>query len=259
MGKWISNQDIKLGAMKQSAIDCNCSIEDFMANVPVITESRFHKQARKYLDLPFCCDFVSYGYNVVASISLQYKEIVEEFLQKYPAEYCFTTPHLYVLNEKLQKAHIRICYMSEFFLPDVNKITENRCQYRIEKIPPEEISELLGSQWPNALCEQRSDTIVLAIGAYDKDRLIGVSGATQDCDTMWQIGIDVLPKYRGQGIAQALTTAITKVALDHGKIPFYAAAWSNISSVRNAVKSGYYPAWAQMTAMPDEFVKEKNK
>lgn len=65
---------------------------------------------------------------------------------------------------------------------------------------------------------------------------------------MWQIGIDVLPEYRRQGIASALTSRLALEILSRGKVPFYCAAWSNIRSVRNAIKSGFRPAWADITA-----------
>ena len=65
---------------------------------------------------------------------------------------------------------------------------------------------------------------------------------------MWQIGIDVLPEYRRQGIAPALTNLLARAVFERNKIPFYAAAWSNIRSVRNALKSGFKPAWVAMCA-----------
>ena len=71
---------------------------------------------------------------------------------------------------------------------------------------------------------------------------------------MWQIGVDVLPEYRRQGIACALTSRLAVEILERGKVPFYCAAWSNIRSVRNAVKSGFRPAWAELTAKSVEFV-----
>ncbi|WP_330386172.1 MULTISPECIES: hypothetical protein [unclassified Pseudobutyrivibrio] len=43
-----------------------------------------------------------------------------------------------------------------------------------------------------------------------------------------------------------------------GKVPFYCSAWSNIRSVRNAVKSGFIPAWVEMTIKPTEIVDEMN-
>lgn len=79
-----------------------------------------------------------------------------------------------------------------------------------------------------------------------------------DCDTMWQIGVDVLPGYRRQGIASALTSRLALEILKAGKVPFYCAAWSNIKSVRNAVKSGFRPAWIEMTAKEYSVVEEMN-
>ncbi|NLE08601.1 MAG: GNAT family N-acetyltransferase, partial [Dehalococcoidales bacterium] len=73
------------------------------------------------------------------------------------------------------------------------------------------------------------------------------------------IGIDVLPDYRRQGIASALTSRLALEILDHGKVPFYCAAWSNIGSVRNAIKSGFRPAWVEMTAKSLEAVEKANQ
>mgnify|MGYP002517741159 CR=1 FL=1 len=58
----------------------------------------------------------------------------------------------------------------------------------------------------------------------------------------------VLPEYRRQGIASALTSRLAIEILLRGKVPFYCAAWCNIRSVRNAVKSSFRPAWVEMTA-----------
>lgn len=76
---------------------------------------------------------------------------------------------------------------------------------------------------------------------------------------MWQIGIDVLHEYRCKGIAAALTSELALEILKRDKVPFYCAAWSNIKSVRNAIKSGFRPAWIEMTAKSSKFVDEINK
>ena len=49
-------------------------------------------------------------------------------------------------------------------------------------------------------------------------------------------------------IAPALTARLTREILARGKVPFYCAAWSNIKSVRNALRCGYRPAWVELTA-----------
>lgn len=109
-----------------------------------------------------------------------------------------------------------------------------------------------------ALCEDRKNLDVLGVGAYDGSTLVGLAACSADCDDMWQIGVDVLPEYRRQGIASALTSRLTKEIINRGKVPFYCTAWSNVRSVRNAVKSGFIPAWVEMTAKPANIVDEMN-
>jgi hypothetical protein len=97
---------------------------------------------------------------------------------------------------------------------------------------------------------------MLAVGTYDGDKLIGLAGCSADCETMWQIGIDVLPDYRRRGVASALTAKLALEVLARGKVPFYCCAWSNVGSARNAIASGFRPAWAQHTAISREKVIE---
>ena len=97
---------------------------------------------------------------------------------------------------------------------------------------------------------------VLAVGAYDNGKLIGLSGCSADCEMMYQIGVDVLPEYRRKGVASAVTSRLALEVLALGKVPFYCAAWSNIKSVRNAFKSGFRPAWVELTARDTRFVSE---
>jgi hypothetical protein len=63
------NKDIIKIAMQQSAIDSNCSMDDFVGTDNKIVLSEKNPDARKYLKLPFHCDLTSYGNNIVASVS----------------------------------------------------------------------------------------------------------------------------------------------------------------------------------------------
>ena len=76
---------------------------------------------------------------------------------------------------------------------------------------------------------------------------------------MWQIGVDVLPEYRRKGIASALTSNLAMEILQRDKVPFYCCAWSNLRSSRNAIKSGFVPAWIEMTVKPKEVIDEMNQ
>jgi len=109
------------------------------------------------------------------------------------------------------------------------------------------------------LCEDRKELDVLGVGAYHEGKLIGLAACSADCNTMWQIGVDVLPEYRRQGIASALTSRLAVEILERGKVPFYCCAWSNVKSARNAIKSGFRPEWVEMTVKSAEMVDGMNK
>lgn len=253
-----TNQDILQVAMEQSAIDAACRPEDFKSSENRVVESIFDPRARRYLTLPFDCHLISYGNNIVASTTEKYRGIVSNYIHRFPMEHCFETPNLHVLNDALGQDGLRICFMAEYFLPDVQLLQERACRYSIKLLFPADFETLYTPEWSNALCEKRKQLDVLGVGAYDGDCLVGLAGCSADCDTMWQIGIDVLPEYRRQGIASALTSRLALEILKRGKVPFYCAAWSNIRSVRNAIKSGFRPAWVEMTAKPVAFVDQLN-
>ena len=76
---------------------------------------------------------------------------------------------------------------------------------------------------------------------------------------MWQIGIDVLPEYRRQGIAACLTSRLALEVLKKDIVPFYCCAWSKIKKKKNALKSGFRPAWVQLTARSIKFTEKMNQ
>jgi len=255
----MTNKEMLRIAMEQSAMDLNCKAEDFLQNNPVVVKFRLGPSAKRYYKEPIACNFVSYGNNVVASVKDDYREIVTEYINKFEFYHCFETPNMHWLDERLAKKGQRICFMAEYYLPDVNKLQPLPCDFELRILEPHDFLDLYKPEWSNALCKDRKELDVLGIGAYDRDKLIGLAGCSADADLMWQIGVDVLPEYRRKGIASALTSRLAIEILERGKVPFYCSAWSNIRSVRNAVKSGFIPAWVEMTVKPQEVIDEMNK
>lgn len=144
------------------------------------------------------------------------------------------------------------------FFAKLEELKALDCPYELKLLHSEDFDRLYTDTWSNALCEKRRELDVLGIGAYDGKKLVGLAGCSADCETMWQIGIDVLPEYRRQNIASALTSRLALEVLEREKVPFYCAAWSNIKSVRNAIKSGFRPAWVETTVKSADFVREMN-
>ncbi len=257
--KDMTNQEIMRIAMEQSARDLNCRAEDFLRSENVIVKSYIGPEARRYYKEPVPCNLVSYGNNIVASVKDEYREIVETYMEHYTFYHCFETPNMLVLDEALRKEGQRVCFMAEYFLPDIDLLRPLECPYELKLLEQKDFAELYIDTWSNALCADRKELDVLGIGAYEHGRLIGLAGCSADCDAMWQIGVDVLPEFRRKGIASALTGRLALEIIEREKVPFYCSAWSNVRSARNAVKSGFLPAWVEMTAKPQKIVEDLNK
>ena len=246
----MTNKDILRIALEQSAVDMGCKAEDFISDKNVIVPLNMGPNAKKYYKLPIGCNFISYGSNVV--------DIVNEYLSKFEFYHCFETPNMHWLNEKLSPKGLTTCFMAEYYLPDVNRLIGLPCTYKLRVLDKAQFEDLYLPEWSNALCSDRKQLDMLAVGAYDGDKLVGLAGCSADAEKMWQIGVDVLPEYRRKGIASAITSKLALAILERDKVPFYCTAWSNIRSVRNAVKSGLIPAWAEMTVKPIDIVRSMN-
>jgi GNAT superfamily N-acetyltransferase len=252
----MTNQDILRITLEQQAIDNSCSPEDFLKKENVVVISKPHETARRYLNLPFFCDLTTYGSNVVASVDDRVYDFVKEYINAQPAEHCLQTPSIAQLAAQFSKYGFMPCFQAEYWLPDMRVLHELPCPYPVKILEPADFVDLYLPEWGNALSEKRKHLDMLAVGAYDDDKLIALAGCSAVCDTMWQIGIDVLPEYRRKGIASALTAKLALEIVERGKVPFYCCAWSNMGSARNAIASGFRPAWAEHTAISREKVIE---
>lgn len=255
----MTNKEIVQAAMAQSAIDIHCAPEDFLKKENVIVQSQIGVGARVYYQEPIACNLVSYGNNIVASVKEEYRDIVEKYIGSFPFYHCFETPALHWLNERMQPLGQKVCFMAQYHLPDVEKLRARECGYEMRLLGQSDFAELYLKQWSNALCKERKHLDVLGVGAYVHGELIGLAGCSEDCSSMWQIGVDVLPAYRKQNIASALTSTLAVEILKRGKVPFYCCAWSNLPSARNAARSGFVPAWVEMTVKPADFVDKMNE
>ena len=86
----------------------------------------------------------------------------------------------------------------------------------------------------------------IGVGAYRDGVLLGMAGATSDSDSMWQIGINVMPEAEGLGIGSMLVAVLKNEILKRGKLPFYGTSMSHIASQRVALGAGFVPMWAEL-------------
>lgn len=140
--------------------------------------------------------------------------------------------------------------------------TETRVtRLRVELLDAEQIERFRGDKrYSNALgfSVTRPDVLVLAAYPVEEDAAdvpaagesdpaladpIALVGVSDDSPIMRQIGIDVLPAWRGAGIASVLVRDAARLTLAEGYLPFYGTSPSHILSQRVAMNAGLVPTW----------------
>lgn len=237
-------------ALRQSAVDSSCAPEDFLSSRNAVFPSTKQPGARNYLALPHILDFVSYGHAVVASGREALLPLAQRHTEAFPGHSAFEAAGVVSLARALAPMRLAPVYDGEYLLPDPDRLQAHACPFPLRVLEKAALNSLYRPEWSNALCEHRRELDVLAVGAYDGGRLVGLAGCSADCEAMWQIGVDVLPEYRRLGIAKALTSRLALEALRRERVPFYCCGWANVASARNALACGFRPAWAQLTVKP---------
>jgi len=200
----MDNKDIWRIGMEQSAIDFNCSASDFIKRGNTVVISGLNDGAKKCYKKPMFCDFAYYGNGLVASVDEQIKEFITKFINKNSGFRSFDTPQLIILNKEFEKYGKWVCHMAEFFLPDIEKQVTINGNIDVKVLLEQDIPDLYNDDRFHMALGYGNDISkkdVLAVTGYVDGNIAGVAGASNDCDTMWQIGIDVLPEYRKLGVA----------------------------------------------------------
>ena len=131
---------------------------------------------------------------------------------------------------------------------------------RVELLDAEQFERFRGDKrYSNALGFSVTRPDVLVLAAYPVDEQapdtpasgespaladpIAMVGLSDDSPIMRQIGIDVLPAFRGAGIASALVRDAARLTLAEGYLPFYGTSPSHMLSQRVAMNAGLVPTW----------------
>lgn len=243
-------------AAAQLAFDYCCSPEDFVCDNNKVTLAGITEGRRIFRAEPDFFKVGTMGNGTVITAASEMLDFANELAEKYGGAEIFELTKIREINEQLAKYNKAIAFNSIFYLPltPYEYVPSGKFQMKFYE-KPEIISELYHVKgFNNALMynstKPRHD--VLAVCAFDNGQIIGMAGASNDSQRFWQIGIDVLPEYRGMGIATELVSSLTKSVFEHDAIPYYSTWSGNIASQNTARKAGYYPVWTEMNAFDIE-------
>ncbi len=229
----MTKQEMMTMVCNQLAIDYNCKPADFNKTGVIFTVAERQEGRR---EMPFITprlEIITMGKSTIVNASKNIMPYIKNVFDGKTGYEILTSKLVYGVNP--------------YYLPDVTniKVIQNdsvRFELICDKIQYLYKYKGFGNalQYDNE--SKRSE--VLAAVAYDDAKVAGIACASADSGTMWQIGVDVLPEYRGKEIAVKLVNMITVETLNRGVVPYYTTDCANVNSQKVAVKSGYIPAWS---------------
>ena len=221
---------------EQFALDLNCSPDDLTGEKDsfVFTEARENPGRRLYPRSEQHFEILSMGNAIIVSASPDILTIVKAELSGKSRDEASSMPFVY--------GH------ALYYLPALESIVPISPPdgFSFALIEQKDIPALYAHDGFRSAMQYDKDhlrpDVLVALAKSDK-RIVGMAGASMDCMRMWQIGIDVLPDFRKQGLAAYLVNWLTLEILNRGIVPFYGTSPSNIASQRVAYRAGYFPAW----------------
>ena len=235
---------------EQLAVELNCEAADFLKDENIVTDAVCHEKRRKFQEEPFFLQMATFGNNAVISADKKMHAWLKEWVKGKRGFWLFEQHNFFELECELRKYGYKMAQTHHMFLPKLELIGL-KTDLQIKWLETKDFAAFYGkNEFANALCDRfrpdRPD--VLAVAALDGTKIMGMAGCSADTPKLWQIGIDVLPQYRGRKIGTTLVTLLRDAAFQRGAIPYYGTSLSNLASWKIALASGFSPAWVETEA-----------
>lgn len=244
----LTKEEIVLELKKQLAIDYNCKPEDFDSDENTLTFPAKNKGRREYSENAPFFSMATTGKGAVISADEKMHPFFKDFIKNRKGFWLFEEDKLFEIQSELIKHEKNLFQTHHMFLPDIKPLNI-KPSFEVKWFEQKDIGQFYGDKrFPNAFCEKyepnRPD--VLGVCAVIDGEIAGMAGCSADSKTLWQIGIDVMPKYRGKGIGTTLVGILKEEVFKRGAIPFYGTGPANIHSQNIALNCGFYPAWVEI-------------
>ncbi|HEY7415117.1 MAG TPA: GNAT family N-acetyltransferase [Ktedonobacteraceae bacterium] len=236
---------------KVLAANLACHEDDFMKDGTFISVAEVREGRMKFPLREKSLSMVTMGKSVRISCSADWIDWAKKYLGSLTREQLFSAStiaqiqHYVELDRQWIAGPVQkyVCSRDDlkpFFVPEEINVT---------LVERKDIPSLYEhDQFQHALSNQvqsvRPD--VLASVAEHRGNVVGIAGASADCEVMWQIGVDILAEHQGRGIGKALVGTLTRALWKKGIIPYYSTTVSNLQSRQLASSLGYWPAWIEL-------------
>ena len=238
---------------RQLALDYCCSVEEVRDPYNHFTEYSPLFGRRRYFndDDPFI-KIAVVGGKVLFSGQKPAIEWCRERFCKAGGEWFFEPENILLIDHWLKDQGFKIKMLHPFFVSE-GKTYVSYSDYNVVCYEGPQIERFRGdNRWGEALSFHENAPDMMAVTAERDGEILGMAGASMDSPIMWQIGINVTDQYRGMGIATTLVSILKNKILDKGVLPFYGTSFSHLASQHVALRSGFIPAWVEMSVTKDQ-------
>ena len=246
----IIRSDMELAAAKQLGIDFGCTPDSLFKYENTVTLPVKKEGRRMFYDELPLFRAATMGMGAVISAGEAVMPYAKLLGSQRSGTEIFCAESISAINRELFTHGCYIGGINQYYLPKTPYRSGARAEgYSLRVFEGEDIKELYSCEgFSNALL-YRSEGVrrdILAVCAVNGRRIMGIAGASNDSPVMAQIGIDVLPEFRGMGVGAALVSACAGELLASGYVPYYGTWCGNVISQRLAAKCGFVPAWCEM-------------
>lgn len=239
-------------ALSQLATDYNAQPGEFLREGIAITQAKELPGRRQYAQGAPFFQMATTGRGAVITAHPSLHEALAAWAaQAAEPHRLFEYPKLRSLEDLLLPQGWRLMGVHHMFLPGREFSAALPEAFSYQWYDRETVKGFYPNRlWPNALSQEENPLRpdVIALAAVDGGQPVAVAGASADGETLWQVGIDVLPAYRSRGLGKALVECLCAHIVEQGKLPFYGAAAANLHSQNIAVRCGFSPAWVEVSS-----------
>lgn len=234
------------------AADQNCSANAFnKAEVTIVTHAKQPGRRRFPFD-PLGFVAITTGQGIVITCSEQRYDWAQDALGALTPDEFFEISTLAHIEEIMREddlllvgPHMKFSCAKNTFKPFEGEFSETiTFECLTQNIAAYYQYEGFGHALQYDADSERPDRALVV--AKCQQTVIGMAGASADCDNMWQIGVQVLPEYQKQGVGKALVSHLTAYLLEQHIIPYYTTSLGHLASQNLALSLGYWPAWVEM-------------